>query len=84
MAPSTNLSRCHDAALIGAGGTSAAAHLMATGHAVPRVESRDHPGGRTSGAKGIDGFVVDRGALAIERGDGLGQTSDLSGAGRVA
>ena len=69
-----------DAVVIGAGagGMSAAAHLVAAGRRVLLVESQDRLGGRASSEE-IDGFIVNRGAIAIERGSGFEQTFDLLG-----
>src|SRR5690606_2332653 len=70
----------YDAVVIGAGagGMSAAAHLVAAGRKVLLVESQDRLGGRASSEE-IDGFIVNRGAIAIERGSGFEQTFDLLG-----
>lgn len=70
----------YDAIVIGAGagGMSAAAHLVAAGRKVLIVESQDRLGGRASSEE-IDGFIVNRGAIAIERGSGFEQTFDLLG-----
>ncbi|WP_234195607.1 phytoene desaturase family protein [Pseudacidovorax sp. NFM-22] len=62
----------------GAGGMSAAAHLVAAGRKVLIVESQDRLGGRASSEE-IDGFIVNRGAIAIERGSGFEQTFELLG-----
>lgn len=69
-----------DAVIIGAGagGMSAAAHLVAAGRKVLLVESQDRLGGRASSEE-IDGFIVNRGAIAIERGSGFEQTFQLLG-----
>lgn len=70
----------YDAIVIGAGagGMSAAAHLVAAGRKVLIVESQDRLGGRASSEE-IDGFIVNRGAIAIERGSGFEQTFELLG-----
>ncbi len=70
----------YDAIVIGAGagGMSAAAHLVAAGRKVLIVEAQDRLGGRASSEE-IDGFIVNRGAIAIERGSGFEQTFDLLG-----
>src|SRR5690606_39965905 len=70
----------YDAVVIGAGagGMSAAAHLVAAGRKVLLVESQDRLGGRASSEE-IDGFIVNRGAIAIERGSSFEQTFDLLG-----
>ncbi len=70
----------YDAIVIGAGagGMSAAAHLVAAGRRVLIVESQDRLGGRASSEE-IDGFIVNRGAIAIERGSGFEQTFELLG-----
>ena len=51
----------------GAGGLSAAANLVAAGKRVLVVERLDRVGGRAS-SEVIDGFIVNTGAIAIERG----------------
>lgn len=51
----------------GAGGLSAAAWLTAAGKKVLVVDGRDRVGGR-AGSETIDGFTVNIGAIAIERG----------------
>ncbi|MFT3804482.1 MAG: FAD-dependent oxidoreductase [Burkholderiaceae bacterium] len=80
MNSSTNTFHSYDAVVIGAGagGMSAAAHLVAAGRKVLLVESQDRLGGRASSEE-IDGFIVNRGAIAIERGSGFEQTFDLLG-----
>ena len=72
----------YDAIVIGAGagGMSAAAHLVAAGRKVLLVESLDRLGGRASSEE-IDGFIVNRGAIAIERGSGY-EPDAVSGASR--
>lgn len=72
--------RPFDAIVIGAGagGMSAAAHLVAAGRKVLIVESQDRLGGRASSEE-IEGFIVNRGAIAIERGSGFEQTFELLG-----
>jgi phytoene desaturase len=59
----------YDVAIIGAGagGLCAAARLVATGKRVLVLESRARVGGRASSEQ-IDGFIVNIGAIAIERG----------------
>jgi len=51
----------------GAGGLCAAARLVTVGKSVLLVDSRDRVGGR-AGSEEIDGFTVNIGAIAIERG----------------
>jgi len=62
----------------GAGGMHAAARLVAAGKKVLLVESQDRLGGRASSEE-IEGFVVNRGAIAIERGSGFEETFQLLG-----
>lgn len=59
----------YDVAVIGAGagGLAAAAWLASMGRKVLVVEARDRVGGRASSER-IDGFTVNLGAIAIERG----------------
>lgn len=80
MNSSKDTSLNFDAVVIGAGagGMSAVAHLVAAGRRVLLVESQDRLGGRASSEE-IDGFIVNRGAIAIERGSGFEQTFDLLG-----
>lgn len=80
MTQSTTPSHAFDAVVIGAGagGMSAAAHLVAAGRKVLLVESQDRLGGRASSEE-IDGFIVNRGAIAIERGSGFEETFELLG-----
>ena len=65
----------YDAAIIGAGagGLSAAARLVAAGKKVLVIESKDRVGGRASSEQ-IDGFTVNVGAIAIERGNVFEET----------
>ena len=65
----------YDAAIIGAGagGLSAAARLVAAGKKVLVLESLDRVGGRAS-TEIIDGFTVNIGAIAIERGNVFEET----------
>jgi phytoene desaturase len=67
-----------DAVIIGAGagGLSAAARLVAAGKKVLVAESRDRLGGRAS-SETIDGFIVNVGAIAIERGGVFEETFAL-------
>src|ERR1700728_717871 len=67
-----------DAVVIGAGagGLSAAARLVAAGKKVLVVEGRDRLGGRAS-SELIDGFIVNTGAVAIERGGVFEETFAL-------
>lgn len=71
----------YDAVVIGAGagGLSAAARLVAARKKVLVVESRDRLGGRAS-SEMIDGFIVNIGAIAIERGGVFEETFALIGA----
>ena len=80
MTPSPTTPQTFDAVVIGAGagGMSAAAYLVAAGRKVLLVESQDRLGGRASSEE-IDGFIVNRGAIAIERGSGFEQTFNLLG-----
>ena len=65
----------YDAAIIGAGagGLSAAARLVAAGKKVLVLEAKDRVGGRASSEQ-IDGFTVNVGAIAIERGSVFEET----------
>jgi phytoene desaturase len=67
-----------DAVVIGAGagGLSSAARLVAAGKKVLVAESRDRLGGRAS-SEIIDGFIVNVGAIAIERGGVFEETFAL-------
>ena len=69
-----------DAVVIGAGagGLCAAARLVAAGKKVLVAESRDRVGGRAS-SEVIDGFTVNIGAIAIERGGVFEATFDALG-----
>jgi len=80
MTSTTNTHHSYDVVVIGAGagGMSAAAHLVAAGRKVLLVESQDRLGGRASSEE-IDGFIVNRGAIALERGSSFEQTFDLLG-----
>ncbi len=62
----------------GAGGMHAAARLVAAGRTVLLVESRDRLGGRAS-SEVVDGFTINTGAIAIERGSGFEETFQLLG-----
>ena len=62
----------------GAGGLTAAARLVAAGHRVLVTEAADRLGGRASSEQ-IDGFTVNIGAIAIERGGVFEETFDLLG-----
>lgn len=70
----------YDAVVIGAGagGLCAAACLVAAGKKVLVVESRDRVGGRAS-SEAIEGFTVNVGAIAIERGGVFEETFGLLG-----
>jgi phytoene desaturase len=70
----------YDAVVIGAGagGLSAAARLVAAGKKVLVAERLDRLGGRAS-SELIDGFTVNVGAIAIERGGVFEETFDLLG-----
>ena len=60
----------------GAGGMSTAARLVAAGKQVLLVDGRDRVGGR-AGSEIIEGFTVNIGAIAIERGSLFEETFDL-------
>jgi len=62
----------------GAGGMSAAARLVADGRKVLLLEASDRVGGRASSEQ-IDGFTVNIGAIAIERGGVFEQTFESIG-----
>jgi len=70
----------YDAVVIGAGagGLCAAARLVAAGKKVLVVESKDRVGGRAS-SETIEGFTVNVGAIAIERGGVFEETFGLLG-----
>ena len=70
----------YDAVILGAGagGLCSAARLVAAGKKVLVLESRDRVGGRASSEQ-IDGFTVNIGAIAIERGGVFEETFDLLG-----
>lgn len=70
----------YDAIVIGAGagGMGAAAHLVADGRSVLLVDDHDRLGGRASSEE-IDGFTVNLGAIAIERGGTFEETFDRLG-----
>ncbi len=70
----------YDAVIIGAGagGLSAAARLVAAGKKVLVTEQLHRLGGRAS-SEVIDGFTVNVGAIAIERGGVFEETFDLLG-----
>lgn len=70
----------YDAVVIGAGagGLSAAARLVAAGKKVLVAERLDRLGGRASSER-IDGFTVNIGAIAIERGGVFEETFELLG-----
>ncbi|HSW13999.1 MAG TPA: NAD(P)/FAD-dependent oxidoreductase [Solimonas sp.] len=57
----------------GAGGMHATAWLVSAGKKVLLVESQDRLGGRASSEE-IEGFIINRGAIAIERGSGFEET----------
>jgi phytoene desaturase len=69
MNPTHTASTPFDVAIIGAGagGLCAAARLVAAGKKVLVLETRDRVGGRASSEQ-IEGFTVNIGAIAIERG----------------
>lgn len=62
----------------GAGGMHAAARLVAAGRKVLVVEALERLGGRASSLH-VDGFIVNTGAIAIERGSGFEETFQLLG-----
>lgn len=62
----------------GAGGMCASARLVAAGKSVLLVESLDRLGGRAS-SEVIDGFIVNTGAIALERGSVFEETFQLLG-----
>lgn len=70
----------YDAVVIGAGagGLCAAARLVAAGKKVLVVEAKDRVGGRASSEQ-IEGFTVNVGAIAIERGGVFEETFGLLG-----
>jgi phytoene desaturase len=70
----------YDAVILGAGagGLCTAARLVAAGKKVLVLESRDRVGGRASSEQ-IEGFTVNVGAIAIERGGVFEETFDLLG-----
>jgi phytoene desaturase len=70
----------YDAVVIGAGagGLCAAARLVSAGKKILGIESRDRLGGRAS-SEVIDGFTVNVGAIAIERGGVFEETFALLG-----
>jgi len=72
----------YDAVILGAGagGLSAAARLVASGKKVLVAEALDRLGGRAS-SEIIDGFTVNIGAIAIERGSLFEETFALLGVG---
>lgn len=80
MSPAT-AGQEYDAVIIGAGagGLSAAARLVSAGRKVLVVESKDRLGGRASSEQ-IEGFTVNIGAIAIERGGVFEETFALVGA----
>lgn len=62
----------------GAGGMCAAARLVAAGKSVLLVERLDRLGGRAS-SEVIDGFIINTGAIALERGSVFEETFQLLG-----
>lgn len=62
----------------GAGGLCAAARLVAAGKKVLLLESQNRLGGRAA-SEVIDGFIVNIGAIALERGSVFEETFDLLG-----
>jgi phytoene dehydrogenase-like protein len=80
VSPSPSTAAVFDAVVIGAGagGLAAAAHLVAAGRKVLVAERLDRLGGRAS-SESIDGFTVNVGAIAIERGGVFEETFDLLG-----
>jgi len=70
----------YDAVILGAGagGLCAAARLVAAGRRVLVVEAQGRVGGRAS-SENIDGFTVNIGAIAIEKGSTFEETFALLG-----
>jgi phytoene dehydrogenase-like protein len=62
----------------GAGGMAASARLAAAGRRVLMVDDHDRLGGRASSEQ-IDGFTVNLGAIAIERGSTFEETFEALG-----
>lgn len=80
MTQDTSPAAHYDAVIIGAGagGLSAAARLTAAGRKVLVAERLGRLGGRASSEQ-IEGFTVNVGAIAIERGGAFEETFDLLG-----
>lgn len=76
----TTEARPYDAVVIGAGagGMAAAARLVADRRKVLMIDSLNRLGGR-AGSEIIDGFTVNIGAIAIEKGSTFEETFDLLG-----
>lgn len=71
----------YDAVVIGAGagGMCTAARLAAAGKTVLLVDNKDRLGGRAT-SEVIDGFIINTGAIALEKGSTFEETFDLVGA----
>ncbi len=80
MKPAPGSNDPYDVAVIGAGagGLCVAARLVAAGKTVIVLEAGERVGGRAS-SETIDGFVVNIGAIAIERGGVFEEIFDLLG-----
>lgn len=74
------MSRTYDAIIIGAGagGLSAAARLTKAGKSVLVVDAQESMGGRATSFE-KDGFILNVGAIAIERGGVFDETFQLMG-----
>lgn len=74
------MSKTYDAIIIGAGagGLSAAARLTKAGKSVLVVDAQDRLGGRATSFE-KDGFILNVGAIAIERGGVFDETFQLMG-----
>jgi len=78
MTAAPNADGIYDTVILGAGagGLSAAARLVAAGKKVLVVEATHRLGGRAS-SETIDGFIINLGAIAIERGSLFEETFAL-------
>ncbi|MGE0596180.1 MAG: phytoene desaturase family protein [Hyphomonadaceae bacterium] len=74
------MSQVYDAIIIGAGagGLSAAARLTVAGKSVLLIDEHDRVGGRATSFE-KDGFILNVGAIAIERGGVFDETFQLAG-----